>query len=455
MKLWNSSLTESKIFHKVEGIYSLSTDSDGKRLVVLTPNRLTEIYDINDGSLLIKNTSHSFAKVILIGNTNNAVVKTYGQGVQLIDLENNKTVFEFPVGIKIKDILLSDNQEQLYISLIGYSLHVFDLSKEPPAPLKKIRTEFSGGTNLSINGNLLVTWNSAFIESLKLPEMTPLYATEQTKQFGFFELSPSGTSALAHHDDKLFLYSIQGNDIIPLKKMLILETSHIDLRALHFLSDKKAILVGAMKTSLLDIDSFKIEEKFDFPGTLLSVLPKFCCHGKYLTTVGKDSEITVFDTENGDILARFLPTTFVEEAVISPDLTLIATRAVPAEIYRLKDRKRLFALRKGIFDLVFSDNGKFLYGFNNDGVVGVDIAKMEITFKVKIPGAVSKFVLSDNIGIAFSNRGLFVVDILSGKIISEWKKQDLEVCSVSFRGRVCLFQDANKALYRVEIPVEK
>jgi len=142
----------------------------------------------------------------------------------------------------------------------------------------------------------------------------------------------------------------------------------------------------------------------------------------------------------------FLPTTYLDEAAVSPDLSLVATRAVPLEIFRVGDRKRIFDMRKGLYDLTFSPDGRFLYGYNSDGVVVVDVEKRAVARTISVPGTVNRLIVGKKKALAFSNKGVYLLDLAAGEAVAGTPFADLDVRRADYRNGLCLFQSADSVI---------
>jgi len=443
---WNFPLDEYRVIRKYEDIFSISLDASGRRVAVFSPNRFTDVLDAADGKVLVHDTSNSFRKVLLLGDGTKAVANTFGKGVRLVLLGEGKELFDFGGGAKVKDIALSADGGKLYISLIGGGLRAWDLSGEKPQAAGSAESVFRGGCLLLPAGEYLLTAEDYFFDIWNAGELAPIYASEHPKLFQSLALSPSGKFVMGVSKDRMFLYRLDGARLVPAGRKLILETSLFDVRAVRFYGDDKIWVVGALKCGWLDPSDFTFKKTFDFARPILSPPPRFCCGGKYMVVFRKNSEVAAFDIESGKQVLSFLPTTYLDEAAVSPDLSLVATRAVPLEIFRVGDRKRIFDMRKGLYDLTFSPDGRFLYGYNSDGVVVVDVEKRAVARTISVPGTVNRLIVGKKKALAFSNKGVYLLDLAAGEAVAGTPFADLDVRRADYRNGLCLFQSADSVI---------
>ncbi len=449
IRSWSLDLQSSELIKKVDGVFSISLDQTGSRLVIYTPNKYSEILDLTNNAQILTNKENSYAKVIMLGASTKAVANTFGRGVVLLDMQTGKELHTCEGGVKIKDIAVDMLFSTLFVSHVDGRLLRFDITGDLPKLIDSMQTGYRGGNILCVQKEHLTIWTDYSFDSYTLPQFDRLFSAEVPKLFLFFALSPSGEFFAGFHDDKIFLYSLQGGFFTPLRNKLILEIGMIDLRAMFFVENDKLLLVGGTKTGILSTSDFAFKPLFDFPQSILTPSPRFCCSNGKLVVIGKDSEIVVYDLATGNAVANFLPVTFVEEAVVSSDLSLIACRAVPSEIYRLDTGKRVYSLRKGLFDMAFSPDDKMLIGYNNDGVVAVDIEKLEIAFKIHVPGTVERLIVGAKKAIAFSNKGVYLVNLADKKVISAAQKDDFEVKFAEYRNGTCVYQDSDSNIFKL------
>ncbi|MFA4984950.1 MAG: WD40 repeat domain-containing protein [Candidatus Brocadiia bacterium] len=454
ISLWDPDLATEKEFVKFPGLYSLSLACDGSVLAVFSPSRLAVLYDLRTGEKLLSFSEGSYAEMVFFDGIKKAVVNQYGSGAKLIALNPYTELFAFPVGTDVRDLAIDVTGTRLFISLIGGAIHVYDLTTSPPALLKQIPTEFSSGAQLTMSPGHIIAWSDVFFELLDSNSHTPQFYAKEPALFDFFAIAPSGKRFFSFRNDRLEHYELQNGTIVPIACQMIVKAGVIDLKTAFYLDEDRVLLVGALSCYFLNPKDMSIKPAFDFPVALYSTVPCPSNDGHLLVTFATDSEIRILDSETGKLARSFMPTTFLEEAVVTNDLRYLAVRSVYVEIVDLAKGEAVFSLRKGLQDLRFSSDGKFLIGFNSDGVVLVSTDTMQITCKIKVPGTISHLVSGENRAIALTNKGVYGVNLRTGALEARWEQKDFEATVVSYKTGLCLFQDTERNIYSLPVNLD-